>query len=276
MIPSSILIIYCCSCDLADILYANVCLLSTINQSSDSTQIDDCRHRKSPVFPLTDCRATVCVPRLSQDLLETCKTSGFVLYSQDSWISTQKSQPKSPTFPKSPSNFTACPKSPVFSDTDQGDDVETELTTECDKSPVFGDSTQKERSPSACKPQVCENSGFMFSSQESLTSTVRSTFCRPKSPVFPSSPGLPKNIPLLEKSAICKSPVFPESNRGQTGESHNCSSSPVFDKTGQKQKIHPDTKNPSMVPSAAELRGSNCELDSPTTWDPSQSPRQVG
>ncbi|KAG7231455.1 hypothetical protein INR49_011900 [Caranx melampygus] len=103
-------------------------------QSSDSTQIDDCELPKSPVFPLTGCRAEVQVPRLSQDLLETCKSSGFVLCSQDTWISTQVSlpvQPKSPTFPKSSSNPTARPpKSPVLSEADQGDEEETDLGPE--------------------------------------------------------------------------------------------------------------------------------------------------
>ncbi|KAG7232248.1 hypothetical protein INR49_009530 [Caranx melampygus] len=147
-------------------------------QSSDSTQIDDCELPKSPVFPLTGCRAEVQVPRLSQDLLETCKSSGFVLCSQDTWISTQVSlpvQPKSPTFPKSSSNPTARPpKSPVLSEADQGDEEETDLGPEY---PVFG-RTQREGSSSACK----SHSGFMFSSQDSLTSSVRSSSCRPQSP----------------------------------------------------------------------------------------------
>lgn len=264
--------------DLADKLYAYVCLLSTINQSSDSTQIDDCQLRKSPVFPLTGYRATVCIPRLSQELLETCKTSGFVSCSQDSWTSTQKSlfvRPKSPTFPQSPSNFTACPPSPVFTATDQGGDRAMEQSPECNKSPVFGRNTQHEKSPSACQPQVCKNSGFMFSSQESLTSTVRSTSCRPKSPVFSRSPGLPNNLPALERSTVCKSPVFSETERGHPEQSPGCSTSPVFGRSGQRQTIHPDLKNSSVLPSPAEVRGSNNEVNSPAIGDPSQSQRQV-
>ncbi|XP_035522434.1 BRCA1-A complex subunit RAP80 isoform X3 [Morone saxatilis] len=252
-------------------------------QSSESTQIDDCQLRKSPVFPSTGCRAEVHVPRLSQDLLQTCRTSGFVLLSQDSWTSPRKSspaQPKSPTFPKSPkrsgnltlSKSTAFPKSPVSSETDHGDDGETEPSPEYFKSPVFGRNTQHEKSPSACKPQVnvC-NSGFMFSSQESLTSSVRSASCRPKSPVFPKSPGLPQNLPPPE-SAICKSPVFSETDGGQTEQSHGCCTSPVLGRTGRPQKVHLDVQNHSASPSAAELRCSGTEGISGATGD--QSLRQ--
>lgn len=257
--------------DLHSSLHVNdklcICLFSTINQSSDSTQIEDCQLRKSPVFPSTGCRAEVHVPRLSQDLLQTCRTSGFVLCSQDNWTSPQKSppaQPKSPTFPKSPTHSTnvTLSKSPVFSETDQGDDGETELGPEYFKSPVFGRNTQHERSPSACKPQVgvC-NSGFTFSSQESLTSSVRSTSCRPTSPVFPSSSRIPKNLPPPDRT--CRSPVFSETNGGQTEQSHGRSTSPVF---GRKH---------SVSPSAAELRGSGSELNSAANGGPSQSQRQV-
>ncbi|XP_040907618.1 BRCA1-A complex subunit RAP80 isoform X2 [Toxotes jaculatrix] len=243
-------------------------------ESSDSTQIDDCQLRKSPVFPSTGYRAEIHVPRLSQDLLETCKTSGFVLCSQDSWTSTQKSllaQPKSQTFPKSSNNPTACPKSPVFSEADQGDDGEMELSVEYLKSPVFGRNTQHERSPSACKPHVrvcnptCENSGFIFSSQESLSSSVRSASCRPKSPVFPRSPSPPKNLPPPEKS-----PVFSETGQGQTEQNHGCSTSPVFGRTGQRGKTQADVQK-SVAPSAAELVRSDSDVNPPETRYPSQS-----
>lgn len=224
-------------------------------QSSDSTQIDDCQLRKSPVFPLTGCRAEVHVPRLSQDLLQTCRTSGFVLCSQDSCMSPQKSlpaQPKSPTFPKSPKRSADIDlsKSPVFSETDQGEDGETQLSPESFKSPVFGRNTQHEKSPSACKPQasVC-NSGFTFSSQDSLTESVRSTSCRPQSPVFPSSPL--KNPPPSERA--CRSPVFSETDGGQTERSNGQSTKTVF---GRKRAVNP---------SAAELRGSGSEGNSAAT-----------
>ncbi|XP_070838610.1 BRCA1-A complex subunit RAP80 [Chaetodon trifascialis] len=244
-------------------------------QSSDSTQIDDCQLRKSPVFHSTGYRAEVHVHRLSQDLLQTCRASGFVTCSEDSRTSPRKSppaQPKSPTFPGSPkrsSDLTLAentfPKSPVFSETDQGDDGETELDPEYFKSPVFGRNTQHEKSPRACKPQVgvC-NSGFMFCSQESLTSSVRSTSCRPKSPVFPRSPSPAKNLPATERSATCKSPVFSESDGGQTEQSHGRCTSPVFGRTGQREKIDAVMQKHSVSPSAAELRGSSSEGTSAT------------
>ncbi|XP_049897089.1 BRCA1-A complex subunit RAP80 [Epinephelus moara] len=256
-------------------------------QSCDSTQIDDCQLRKSPVFPSTGCKAEVLIPRLNPDLLDTCKTLGFVLCSQDSLTSSQKSppaQPKSPTFPKSPkcsSNHTLS-KSPVFSETDQGDDGETQLSPEYFKSPVFGKNTQHEKSSSACKAQdsVC-NSGFMFSSQESLTPSVRSTSCRPKSPVFPRSTGNCKNLPLSEKSATCNSPVFSETDVEQTEQSSDRCTSPVFDGTPQQQqqqqqqqKNHLDEQQHCVSPSAAGLRGSASKVNSTTTSDSSQSLRQ--
>ncbi|KAK2828043.1 hypothetical protein Q5P01_019077 [Channa striata] len=235
-------------------------------QSCDSTQIDDCQLRKSPVFPLTGHKAKVYIPRLSQELLETCKTTGFVLCSQDSWTSTQKSLPaqhKSPTFPKSPSDLTACPKSPVFSETDQGNDEKTEL------SPVFGRNTQNEKSPSACKSHLCENAGFMLSSQESLTSSVRCT--AHKSPVFPKSPILSKDLTSLERTAACKSPVFSEDTK-----SYACATSPVFSRTGRPQQIDPNVKMSSVELSTAKLSSSNGGSNSPTIADPSQSPNQNG
>lgn len=154
-----------------------------MKQSSDSTQIDDCELRKSPVFPLTGCRAEVLVSRLNQNLLDSCRNSGFVFCSQDSCSSTQKSaRPDSPTFPGS--NLTPRPKSPVFSEADQGDEGETELSPEYVRSPVYGRSTQREASPSACK--VHQNSGFTFSSQESLSPSVRASSSRHRSPAPPS------------------------------------------------------------------------------------------
>lgn len=231
-----------------------------IIQSTDSTQIDDCHPHKSPVFPLTGFRAEVHVPRLTQDLLQNCRTSGFVLCSPDSSTSPPKSssaQSKSPTFPKSPErseNLMTVPKSPVFSETDQDDGAETQLSPEYFKSPVFGSNTQNKKSSSASKPQVSDcNSGFMFSSQESLTSSVRSTSCRPKSPVFPRSPDVPP-----ERPAASRSPVFSETDGGQTEQSHGHCSSPVFGRSGRRQKIRLDEPKHSANPPAAELRGSVC------------------
>uniref|UniRef100_A0A8C2Z1C4 RAP80 N-terminal domain-containing protein n=1 Tax=Cyclopterus lumpus TaxID=8103 RepID=A0A8C2Z1C4_CYCLU len=148
------------------------CLLSTTNQSSDSTQIDDCQLGKSPVFPSTDCKAKVHVPRLCQDLLEACRTSGFVFCSQDSVTSTRKSQTtqaKSPIFPKSPkrSNNLPLSKSLVFLETDQEDDGETDQSPEYLKSPVFGRNAQHETTPSL--PSAAERGPRPISSQGSVS-----------------------------------------------------------------------------------------------------------
>ncbi|XP_055358095.1 BRCA1-A complex subunit RAP80 [Betta splendens] len=206
-------------------------------QSSDSTQIDDCPLPKSPVFPLTGCRATVCMSRLSQDLLETCKVSGFVSCSQDSWIQKSLVEGKSPTFPKSPMNFPAGPKSPVY---DGGDDGE-RMSPDGGGSPAFGSTLLQDQSQSAWKPQVCKNSGFTFSSQESFSFTGRSASCRPDSPVFPGS------RPAVEASAICLNPVL--SGSGST--------SPVYGCTGRRRTLDPIQMNSSVVPLSAELRGSS-------------------
>jgi len=244
------------------------CLLPTTNQSSDSTQIDDCRLRKSPVFPSTDCKATVHVPRLCQDLLEACRTSGFVVCSQDSLTSTRKSQTtpaKSPIFPKSPKRSHNLPlsKSLVFIEADQGDDTETDRSPEYFKSPVFGRNAQHEMSSGSSEPQDGDcNLGFIFCSDESLTSSVRSTSSRPKSPVFPESPGLPKNLPTPEKSPTCKSPVFSETVGGRSG--GRCAS-PVFGRIGRLRRFHRD----------AELRRSDSDGNLSTTGSPSQGLRQV-
>ncbi|KAF3841179.1 hypothetical protein F7725_007041 [Dissostichus mawsoni] len=137
-------------------------------------------------------RAEVLVPRLSQDLLQTCRSSGFVLCSQDTLTSTRDSLSaprKSPVFPKSPKLSSKLPlcRSPLFSDLDEGDEGE------YFKSPVFGWNTQNKTSASACKPQDCK-SGFTFSSQDSLTPSVSPLPVRPRAqysqevPAFPITP----------------------------------------------------------------------------------------
>jgi len=231
-----------------------VCFLLSVNQSSDSTQIDDSQMQKSPVFPLTGCRAAVQVDRLSHDLVESCRNSGFVLCSQETWTLTQKSdQPKSPTFPQS--NLQTGPKSSVLSDVEQRVDGQTEQSPEDVPSPVFGRNTQHETSPSACKHHVsvcsptCENAGLVFSSQESLRLSVRSG--RPKSPVFPKSPGASNKLPPSDPLALADSP-----DRGQTEQSPDRSVSPVFGTSAPQQR------KKSTSPSAAELRGPNWEESS--------------
>lgn len=235
-------------------MLTGVCLPLLMIQSCDSTQIDDSQLPKSPVFPLTSCTAQVHVPRLSQNLLETCRTSGFVLCSQDSCASSRRSppvEPNSPTFPRSPGylrspeSTTARPTSPLFSETEQADEIELQLTPEYFRSPVFGRDT--DGCPSACKSQVriCSTtrhtSGFTFSSQESLTSSVRPASCRPRSPVFPRSTSLPNNLAPSESSAFPQSPVSLETDGGQDGQTEPCHgrpTSPVISRMLEREKIH--------------------------------------
>ncbi|XP_061608888.1 BRCA1-A complex subunit RAP80 [Phyllopteryx taeniolatus] len=166
-------------------------------QSCDSTQIDECPLRKSPVSLTSGRRATVAFPRLSQDLLETCKTSGFVLCSQLS----PESVP-----------FSARHKSPVFSESETGDDGAEYL-----KSPVFGDEARRDRSRDvkAGSPDG-PNLDFRFSSQESLSPSVRPSSCPPMSPVFPRSPAPSKNSPLSKSS-----PVFSGSDGKRSQDVHS-------------------------------------------------------
>ncbi|XP_043997529.1 uncharacterized protein uimc1 isoform X2 [Gambusia affinis] len=148
-------------------------------QSSDSMDIEDSQLQMSPVFPLTGCRLDVHVNRLNLNLVETCKSSGFVLCSQDSLISTQKSaQPRSPVFPQSNPIF--CPKSPVFPGDDMGSERHLEQSPTFVKSPVFGRTADCSHHP------ACENTELSFSSQESSSPTVRSG--SPQSPVFHKNP----------------------------------------------------------------------------------------
>lgn len=213
------------------------------SQSSDSTQIEGSQLRRSPVFPLTGCRAEVRIGRLSQDLLDTCRSSGFVLCSQNGSNATQKSpRPESPTFPES--DLASRPKSPALSSADPDDSDEIEPSPECVKSPVFGRNAQHERSPSTRRPrdavhgQDGENSGFSFSSQDSLTPSVR-----PTSPVFPQSPGIPPS----ERLAFPQSPY-----RGQTEPSHAHSESPVFEL--QQQRCESPPANRKVSSEVAVLR----------------------
>ncbi|XP_029925242.1 uncharacterized protein uimc1 isoform X2 [Myripristis murdjan] len=229
-------------------------------QDSDLTQIDHCQQPKSPVtllLPPLALKPEVCVTKLSQELLDTCNTSGFVLCSQETSTSTQKclpSQPKSPTFPKSStcsknldlSKSTTFLKSPFFSETDQEEDGEVAHSPEYSKSPVFGRTNENQGSPQACEPKVqvcklsqelqttCEKSGLILCSQESLATSEKPLSCQPKSPVFPRSPGISKNLTLSSsQTPQPKSPVFSEMDKvddGETQQSHGSSISPVFGK----------------------------------------------
>ncbi|XP_061596526.1 BRCA1-A complex subunit RAP80 isoform X2 [Cololabis saira] len=241
------------------------CLSAALDssQSSDLTQIDNSQLQKSPIFPLTGCRAAVHIHRLSQDLVDSCRESGFVLSSQDSCTLTGKSaQPKSPTFPQS--DLKPCPKSPIFSTGDLGVDGQTQLSSEFVKSPVFGRNTQHERSPSACKHHVsvcspaCENPEFVFSSQENVTPSMRCESC-PESPVFPKSPGPHKILPPSHLSLVPKSPC-----QGETDRSHGLALSPVFSLKAAQQSSNSDTEKKPASPSAARLQGSKGEASPPS------------
>lgn len=192
-------------------------------QSSDSTQIGECPHRKSPVFPSSYRKAEVHVPRLCQDLVQSCLSSGFVWSSQDSLsLRSLPAHCRSPTFPKSPerSSEHVSRKSPVFSESSREDGGES--TPENCRSPVFAGNSQSGTSPSPCRSQVHNcNSGFTFLSQESLTSVARIASRQPQSPVFPKSPA--------EISATRKSPGSSDSCEGEA--EHINSISPVFDGT---------------------------------------------
>lgn len=209
-------------------------------QGSESTQIEECPLQKSPIFPSSYFKAEVHVPRfgLSQDLLQTCVSSGLVWRSQDS--SPLKSLPAqlgSPTFPKSPerSSDRAFRKSPVFSDSHLGDGGDS--TLENCRSPVFGRNSPPAASPSPSKVPVHNcNSKFDFSSQESVTSVVRSTSCRSQSPVFPKNPA--------KISSTCRSPGSSSSTDGEAEQLR--SRSPVFDRTERLPRTCLDMQKHSM------------------------------
>ncbi|XP_060942271.1 BRCA1-A complex subunit RAP80 [Limanda limanda] len=214
---------------------------------------------KSPVFLSADVRALVHVPRLSQDLLETCRSSGFVLCSQDTSASPQTSaQPKSPTFPRSPGNLASCPRSPASLQEEDEEETQRTQSPEFLTSPVFGRNSPPETSPRACRPllRVCETS----SSEESVTSSVRTTPARHQSPAFPRS-----HAPPPERSPICGSPVF----SAEPG--HGPSPSPVFGRN-HRREVGDDEPKTSVVPS--EVERSNSEVSRAVGEESSQRPTQ--
>lgn len=207
-------------------------------QSSDSTQIGECPHRKSPVFPSSYCKAEVQVPRLCPDVVQSCMSSGFVWSSQDSLsLRSLPAHCRSPTFPKSPerSGERGSRKSPVFSEGSREDGGES--TPENYRSPVFAGNSRSGRSPSPCRSQVHNcNSGFTFSSQGSLTSVARIASRRPQSPVFPKSPA--------EMPATRKSPGSSDSCEGEAEHLH--SRSPVFGGTERLLQTRLEVQEPSV------------------------------
>ncbi|XP_077402418.1 uncharacterized protein uimc1 isoform X2 [Vanacampus margaritifer] len=154
-------------------------------QSCDSTQIDDSPLLKSPVFPMSGRRARVLSSQLSQDVLQSCKTYGFMLCSQ----LMDESVPSS-----------ARHKSPVFCESDTGDDC-----AEYVKSPAFGEEARHDSSPDgkASSPDG-PNSDFIFSSQESLSPSARPSSCTPVSPIFPSSPAPSTKLAYSKHSTLSK------------------------------------------------------------------------
>ncbi|XP_047235599.1 uncharacterized protein uimc1 isoform X2 [Girardinichthys multiradiatus] len=202
-------------------------------QSSSSTHIDDSQLQMSPVFPLTGCKAEVHINRLNSDLVETCKSTGFVLCSQDRLTLTQSSaQSRSPIFPQS--NQISSPKSPVFPGDDEGNEGQPEWNPKF-KSPVFGKTAECEMSLHASKHSATENAEFGFFTQESLIPTVRS--CPPQSPVLP-------------KRSSDWSLLLIDPDQGQVEQRDERSTSPVFGLTDQQVK-------------PAELRGSEHDQSPP-------------
>lgn len=193
-------------------------------QSSDSTQIQE--FQKSPVFPSSYRRAEVCVPRLSQDLVR----SGIVRSSQDSWpLRSSAAHCRSPTFPRSPERSS---QHVSLVREDGG-----ESTPENRRSPVFAGNSPSGTCPSPRRDQVHNcNSGFTFSSQESLTSVARTQSCGPQSPVFPGSPG--------GRPATRQSPGSSDSCEGEA--EHLLSRSPVFDGTRRLPQTRLEVQKHSM------------------------------
>ena len=174
-------------------------------------------------------------------------------------LAEKSAQPKSSTSPQS--NLTSCSKSPIFSETDWGADGQTEPSCEYVKSPVFGRNTQRcacKHHDSVCSP-TCENSEFIFSSQDSLTPSTRFESCHPKSPVFASSPSPPKSLPPSDRSVLPKSP-----HREEMEWTASHSTSPVFSLKAPRRRTQTDIQKKPESPSAAGLQGSN-SVQSPSS-----------
>nr|XP_057943147.1 BRCA1-A complex subunit RAP80 [Doryrhamphus excisus] len=168
-------------------------------QSCDTTQIDNSQHPKSPVFPVST--VSVTFTQLNQDLVETCRTTGFVLCSQ---LDPELCIPERDT--------SACHKSPLFSESDEGDDTEMQYH-EYLKSPVFGRETQQGGCPADVLSPERQNSDLNFSSQESFSPSTKLTSCPHKSLVFPRSPTPSKHLASSKNSqSFSESPVLLETD----------------------------------------------------------------
>ncbi|XP_051903141.1 BRCA1-A complex subunit RAP80 isoform X2 [Hippocampus zosterae] len=146
-------------------------------QSCDSTHIDDQPLPKSPVFALSGRQARVTSPQLSQNTPESYKSPSYALCSQPS---------------------PARGKSPLFSESDTGD----ECAKYC-KSAAFGDESRCDGflDGEASSPDG-PNSDFIFSSQESSSPSARPSSYPPMSLVFPRSPAPSKNSTLPKSSLL--------------------------------------------------------------------------
>lgn len=122
------------------------------------------------------------IPRLSQDLVQSCRTSGFVLCSPESQMSTESlcNGAQNPTFPQ---RFR---QSVFLSEKDLGD-------------------------TRGLRPESC---GFNFCSQDSLSPSMTATSCR--SPVFPRTGPSSSEMGQTERS-----PVFQVTETLQTSQSPN-------------------------------------------------------
>ncbi|XP_056451046.1 uncharacterized protein uimc1 isoform X3 [Gadus chalcogrammus] len=196
------------------------------------SQTDPCLLPKTFKPSSSASKLHVQLPRLSPGILKTCRTSGFVLCSQQSLTSTQTSltsPSNSPTFPSSATHsdnvgYSKKPKFPKSADCSDPDvEVigETDPRFNCPKSPVFGrvGSTKAlDNTSTAPKSPVFGRVGS--------TKALDNTSTAPKSPVFgrvgsrkaldntstaPKSPvfGMVESTRALDNRCIAaKSPVF--------------------------------------------------------------------
>uniref|UniRef100_A0A8C5FFQ8 BRCA1-A complex subunit RAP80 n=1 Tax=Gadus morhua TaxID=8049 RepID=A0A8C5FFQ8_GADMO len=175
------------------------------------SQTDPCLLPKTFKPSSSASKLHVQLPRLSPGILKTCRTSGFVVCSQQSLTSTQTSltsPSNSPTFPSSATNsdnvgYSKKPKFPKSADCSDPDvEVigETDPRFNCPKSPVFGrvGSTKAlDNTSTAPKSPVFGRVGS--------TKALDNTSTAPKSPVF----GRVGSTKALDNTSTApKSPVF--------------------------------------------------------------------